>query len=137
MAEHDVEAIWHDFWVPVLDGAVEGVPLGPSIAIPGAYFDQIKKELYDYHKLIAGLPLLYDDITGGLATKPNTDMRVIAQLVEERTQELIKEAIAEEVDLAQIEADAEEWQRGYDEGWADGHERGIDEGLDRARNSIW
>lgn len=51
-AEHDVEQIWHDFWVEVLDKAVEGKPLGQSIAVPGAYWDQIKREMYDYHRLL-------------------------------------------------------------------------------------
>lgn len=53
MPEHtEVDQIWTEFWVPVMDAAVEGLPLGQSIAIPGVYFEQIKRELFDYHKLL-------------------------------------------------------------------------------------
>jgi len=37
MAEHDVEQVWHDFWVPVLDGGVSERELGRPMSIPGAY----------------------------------------------------------------------------------------------------
>ena len=104
MEEHDVEAIWHDFWIPCLDVAVEGQPLGQSIAIPGAYWDQIKREMYDYHALMDGLSVLYDDITGGRASKPNTDRRVIAELVDDRVSEA------------------------YNDGWRDGESAGYSEG---------
>lgn len=112
MAEHDVEKIWHDFWVPCLDGALEGKPLGRSIAIPSSYFDQIKRELYDFHQMMDGLSVMYDDITGGHATKPNTDKRVIAQLVDERRQASYAEGFEEGKSV------------GYEDGYADGYADG-------------
>lgn len=136
MAEHDVEAVWQDFWVPCLDNAVEGQPLGLSISIPGAYYEQIKRELYDYHQMMDGLAVLYDDITGGRATKPNTDKRVIARLVDERIDEIVKDRVDEEEWVFTEEQRDKAYWEGYDRGHADGRESGIDIGLEQARNSI-
>lgn len=136
MAEHDVEKVWAEFWVPCLDNAVEGTPLGQSVALPGAYFDQIKRELYDYHQMMDGLSLLYDEITGGRASKPNIDKRVIAQLVDERIEDEVAERVAEELEIKQIEADAVKWQEGYDRGFEDGRDLGFEDGLFEARSRI-
>ncbi|MFG1857558.1 hypothetical protein ACGFJT_37390 [Actinomadura geliboluensis] len=34
--------------------------------------DQVKRELHDYHQLLQKIPKVYDEITGGRISKPNT-----------------------------------------------------------------
>lgn len=46
--------------------------------------DTIMNELYDFHFLLSGLAEFYDEITGGLISKPNTNKFEIVGLVEER-----------------------------------------------------
>lgn len=88
MAEHDVEQVWHDFWVPILDEACMEHPDGwGSIELPRAALDQIKRELYDFRMFIKELPAFFDEITGGMASKPNIDLKVIMELVDERIDE--------------------------------------------------
>lgn len=136
MAEHDVEAIWHNFWIPILDEASEGKPMGRFISVPSEVFDQIKREMADYHLFLRQIPPFFDDITGGKATKINTDLNVISQLVDERIKEEVAWRLEEELDIKQIEADDDAWQKGYDLGHADGRERGFEDGIDEARNRI-
>lgn len=87
MAEHDVEQVWRDFWVPILDNAFLEHPTTQEISLPLPAYEQIKRELYDFHNVIKDLSVLYDDITGGRASKVNTDKRVIADLVQDRLME--------------------------------------------------
>lgn len=124
MAEHDVEQVWQEFWLPIV--APEG-----EIDI-----EQIKRELYDYRQLIKGLPEFFMDITGGRVSKPNTNLRVVAELVEEHIDSVVKEAVEEEIGDRQFDADEAKWQAGYDKGHEDGYEQGIERGLDEARNRI-
>lgn len=136
MAEHDVEQVWAEFWTPALDQAVEGLPLGKSVAIPGVYYDQIKRELFDYHRLLKKLPVFFCDITNGKVSKPNTDLSVVAEIVQEEIRDQVAELLAEEKEYLAEDARDEAWQKGYDEGWNDGHERGVEAGLEEARNRI-
>lgn len=137
MAEHDVEQVWHDFWIPILDEACMEHPEGwGSIELPRAAFEQIKRELYDFRMLAKQLPGFFDEITGGMASKPNTDLSVVARLVDERIHERIKEAIDEEIDIRQIEADEDAWQKGYDSGHSDGWDSGFESGLEEAADRV-
>ena len=75
----DPDECWF-WWVGTWIGAGEDTPeLAPEV---------IRNELFDYHRMLSGLPALYDEITGGRASKPNTNMRAIVELVEERQREL-------------------------------------------------
>lgn len=51
VAEHDVEQVWHDFWVPILDDACLQDANWRGVYIPASAFEQIKRELYDYHQM--------------------------------------------------------------------------------------
>lgn len=79
----DVARVFQDFWAPLVcpDGTWD---LG-----------QVKRELYDYHAMIAEVTKVYDTLTCGRFTKPNTAAEHILSEVEERTQEAIRDALAD------------------------------------------
>lgn len=52
----DFDTFWRDIVMP--DGKLD--------------FDQIRRELHDYHDLLVEVPKVYDHITGGRISKPNT-----------------------------------------------------------------
>jgi len=60
-----------------------GTWIGAGVEIPERN-DTIMGELYDFHFLLSGLSEFYDEITGGMASKPNILKSVIVGLVEER-----------------------------------------------------
>lgn len=49
--------------------------------------EQVKKELYDYSKLMDRTMKLYDELTLGCISKPNTDIIHIIDKVDERIRE--------------------------------------------------
>ncbi len=53
----DVDACWREFWFPVLQ-------------CEALYC--VQQELFDYHGLIIAVSEVYDNVTGGLISKPNT-----------------------------------------------------------------
>lgn len=65
--------------------------------------ETIMRELYDYHALMGVVPALFDELTNGRISKPNTDIRWVVEEVNERV------------------ADS------YDEGWQDGFKAGQDD----------
>lgn len=52
--------------------------------------DQIAKELYDFSRLISNLSSLYSYITGGMVSKPMTNVSAVTSLFEEELQEAYK-----------------------------------------------
>jgi len=56
----DPEAVFQDIWY--------------DIVCPGGVWDyeQLKLELCDYHMLLAEVPVVYDHVSGGSISKPNT-----------------------------------------------------------------
>lgn len=61
----EVETVWADFWAPIV--APDGV----------LNLEQVKAELHDYYTLICEVPKVYDHITGGRISKPNTLASVV------------------------------------------------------------
>lgn len=63
--ESDVVAVFDDFWADIVcpDGAWD--------------FDQVKRELHDYHTCITEVPKVYCAVTGGMLSKPNYDAAVV------------------------------------------------------------
>ena len=59
--ESDIEQIWDEVWKPLL------VKEDETIGI-----EQLKKELFDYHAVIGEVSKVYDSITNGQVSKPNT-----------------------------------------------------------------
>jgi hypothetical protein len=58
--EKDYEQTYREFWAPILDA-------------PGVdREDRIKRELHDYSFLMDEVPLVYDHVSGGRISKPNT-----------------------------------------------------------------
>lgn len=68
----DYEKTWVEFWEPII------APRG-EISL-----DQIKRELHDYRGLLEKLPAFFDEITGGRVSKPNTDLKVVLELTEQK-----------------------------------------------------
>lgn len=124
MAEHDVEQVWHEFWEPIV---TQSGLTGSVLDI-----DQIKRELYDYRQLLKGLPGFFDDVSGGKVTKPNTDLRIVSELIQERALEQYNEGYED----GKADAVYDKWQEAYDKGHEDGRESGIDIGISQARDMI-
>jgi len=72
----DYEQVYEDFWKDLVevDGKID--------------FDQIKKELYDFHRLIQNIPRIFEHVTGGACTKPLTNVEVVCSLADEYYAEL-------------------------------------------------
>lgn len=45
--------------------------------------DQVKRELHDYRLALRNVPLVYDHVTGGQASKPNTLAQYVIDSAEE------------------------------------------------------
>lgn len=140
MAEHDVEAVWQKFWLPILKA--RDLPATDRFArvadrdFDGVSLDQIKRELYDFRTMMEGIPGLYDEITGGQITKPNTEMRHVLNAYAEHVERLVEEAVQEQREIQQEDANDSAWQRGYDTGYEEGRDLGRDEGNSLAKSDL-
>ena len=67
----DYEQNYEEFWKEIVekDGNLD--------------LDQIKRELFDFHRLIQNVPKVYDHVTGGAVTKPLTDPSIVCELADE------------------------------------------------------
>lgn len=90
--DKDVQEFFDEFWAPKL------FPEGMGTIGVEEFIDLIKNELYDYGKFLKDLPGFFDEVTGGMASKPNTPLGVIEELVDERIREAEDEAVKEFVD---------------------------------------
>lgn len=98
-----VEQLWQEFWIPIFENADV---MHPTAEKPqNSWIDfvaAVKSELFDAHMYAHNLSTVYDDLSGGRVSKPNTDPQVVIDLVEERRQELIGQEI---VDWLETKAD--------------------------------
>lgn len=81
----EVEKNWQDFWKELVtnsDGTIN--------------VDQVKKELYDFHFVMHGAGKVYDALSWGRVSKPNTDPDVVIRVVQDLEQQNINEAVKEE-----------------------------------------
>lgn len=53
--------------------------------------DSVKRELYDYTHLMGRMTVFIDYATGGMASKPNTDLEILKTLVDEHVEKLYGE----------------------------------------------
>jgi hypothetical protein len=61
---------WRDWWIPLLSG---GAQAGPSQPGPRpADLTALMRELHDYDATITEVAKVYDELTGGRVSKPNT-----------------------------------------------------------------
>jgi len=83
--EPDVLAAWNDFWRDVVceDGRL-------NVA-------QVARELSDFSVVMHEVSLVYDDVTMGMLSKPNTAHQHVIDRVNELEQEHVDEAVKEAV----------------------------------------
>ncbi len=74
-----VEGMWRRFWEPLV--------------CPNGTFDleQVKKELFDFGRVMEQVSLVYANITGGRISKPNTDAGVVIAVVDDVQAEVMRE----------------------------------------------
>jgi hypothetical protein len=87
MVDENVQKVWDEFWADLLtqeDGSMD--------------YDQLKKELSDYHMLLENMPSILMEATGGRVSKPNTDRSVVIGLIQEYQQRLFEEGYDQAMD---------------------------------------
>ena len=84
MKDLEVERVWREFWRPMLC-AKSGRPI----------MSRIKRELADYRMCIDEVSKVYDEVTCGRLSKPNTLAQYVIDAVNEIRERDIKEAISE------------------------------------------
>ena len=82
MADKEVERVWNDFWKPLLTKEGYGVSL-----------DLIKRELFDYYKMLDNVPKVYMAVTGGLLSKPNYDAATVISVYEDQLNKHVEECV--------------------------------------------
>ena len=83
----EVEKVYRQFWKPLVAkfGFID--------------MSQVKKELFDYYNILENASVVYDHITGGRISKPNTCSSAVISEYEARVQELIQEGIDDALEL--------------------------------------
>lgn len=80
----DYEQTWQAFWKPLCTNINGGLVL-----------EAIQRELHDYKTLLDNVPIVYDSVTIGRISKPNTDPMYVIQEVEGRIQDAYLEGYQE------------------------------------------
>ncbi len=62
----DIEQVFNEFWKPILAKESGEIDIA-----------QLKKELFDYHMILGEVPKVYDSVTNGQVSKPNTAADVV------------------------------------------------------------
>ncbi len=122
VTDEDVQRVWEEFWIPTLfENPEEGRRVQQGIL--EVKLEQIKKELYDYWVLLEEVPKVYETVTGGRISKPNTcSGAVIAEFedyltrtadedVKERTEDLLSERNQAIKDLEHLKGNLAECER--------------------------
>ena len=74
--ESEVEADFNEFWKDLVckpDGTLDP--------------EKVKRELFDFHVVMGEVQKVYDNLTGGKISKPNTRAEVVIETVEEHFSE--------------------------------------------------
>ncbi|MEV8638913.1 hypothetical protein AB0395_45390 [Streptosporangium sp. NPDC051023] len=82
----DYEKTYNEFWKEIVehpDGTLDR--------------DQLMRELADYRMVLREVGLVYDHITGGRISKPNTLATAVMAVADDRVEEIVAEALAERV----------------------------------------
>lgn len=90
--DDDVDRAYNEFWKDIIeiDGRVS--------------LEQVKKELFDYRNILSEVSRVYDRITYGNISKPNTKAESVIAVVEDLQNESINEAVREALGIQ-----TEEW----------------------------
>lgn len=76
---------------------LEGAEFWSKFVYPeGASAQDVQNELDDYHEMMGEVGRVYDHVTGGVISKPNTRASAVIEVADEHIQELIEEAIKDE-----------------------------------------
>lgn len=102
MADEDVEKVWNEFWWPTIAAAAaERQGAGQQIlprALTIEEWDQIKRELFDWHNVINVVPAVYSYATGGRMSKPTyNDVSQITGCIDEHYEEGFNADVAEAI----------------------------------------
>jgi len=81
----EVQGVFEEFWQPIV------MPNGEW------NLEQVKRELYDYRRMMTSVSEVYDQITNGRISKPNTDASVVIDEADDVVNDLIREATAKGV----------------------------------------
>jgi hypothetical protein len=75
----EVDKVWKEFWRPLVtrNGKVS--------------LEQVKRELFDYHAMLEDVPKVYDHITEGRISKPNTCASAVISVADELYQQNFEE----------------------------------------------
>lgn len=92
----DANEAWIKFWFGVFDRHNELTADGKPT------FEAVKNELADYHMLLSTVPLVYDEITGGQISKPNTKKEAVIEYANLRTENMTREALDELEDWGDV-----------------------------------
>ncbi len=87
MVDKEIEENFQKFWADIIilpDGSVN--------------LEQVKRELFDYSMVMREASKVYEELTGGRISKTNTFASEVLSIVNERTEEMIREAIIEELE---------------------------------------
>jgi len=84
MTDAEVQKVFKEFW--------------QDIVMPDGEWDleQVKRELYDYAQFMEETSKVYDHITMGRVSKPNTTAEAVIAEADEVLNDLIREAIEED-----------------------------------------
>lgn len=82
MVDPEVEQVFQEFWAEIVqsNGVLD--------------VDQVKRELFDYHAMLKEVPKVYDVVTGGRISKPNTSATAVIGEFEALIEREIQEALA-------------------------------------------
>lgn len=78
----DYEKTYNDFWKDLVEDDNGSLNR-----------DKVMRELADYHNVMQQVSLVYDDITGGRISKPNTMAFEVIGVAQERIDEIVNEEI--------------------------------------------
>ncbi len=79
----EIEKVWNEFWRDIVmpDGVLD--------------LEQVKKELYDWRNAMREVSKVYDEITGGLLSKPNYEAETVLSVYRDRQREEFEDWLKE------------------------------------------
>lgn len=92
--DQEVDAVYDEFWKEIIE---------PNGVVN---FEQVKRELFDYHTLLENVPKVYDHITRGRISKPNTLASAVIAIADDLAMADVNEAIREALELEKANAEA-------------------------------
>ncbi len=105
----DPEQQWREFWQEICTNADGSINL-----------EQVKKELSDFSMLLSWVPRVYMHVTGGRVSKVNTWPSVVISLHDEHVDELVEDAVRDELEARASSPNAAGAMCDHQWKWADG-----------------